>query len=70
MISCILSAVSFSIPHAFLQMQLFQSDQMKLRIKLAQKFRKHKKNISIRKFLMKTILTSFDFMQNFDFILT
>ena len=38
----------------------------------AQTFKKNIKNINlfvfVRKFLMKTILTSFDFMQNFDFI--
>ena len=40
----------------------------------AQKLKKLYKNLNSfvfeRKFLMKTILTSFDFMQNFDFILT
>ena len=55
------------LPHAFLLLRLFQNNQ----IILAQKF-KHRRNASffvfVRKFLMKTILTSVDFMQNFDII--
>ena len=58
------------LPHAFLLLQLFQNDQIKLRIKLAKILKKLKRNLSffvfVRIFLMKTILTSFDFMQNFD----
>ena len=39
-ISCIISAVLSQLPHASLLLQLFQSNQIKLHIKLVKKFKK------------------------------
>ena len=83
-ISCIISAIGYLLlnyrTHYYDNSAISEvENQIKLRIKIsiaAKKFKKipFKKSINffvfVRKFLTKTILTSFDFMQNFNFILT
>ena len=82
-ISCITSAISFSITARIIvtKVQLcdcFRSLKSNKTVHktliVAQKFKKNIRNINlivfVRKFLIKTILTRFVFMQNFDFILT
>ena len=79
----IINAISFSITAHIIvtlvqllqKLQSLKSNKTAHKILIAaQKFKKiFKKNMNlftfVKKFLMKTILVSFDFMQNFDFIL-
>ena len=70
-ISCIIIAISFSITARIFTIASLKSNKTAHKILIAaQKFKKIKKNINlfvfVRKFLLKTILTTFDFTLTFD----